>query len=73
MAYTAIVTLDNNLLTHFTFYATHDKSAAHDRALEMWKDKNSSHGANLPEWGDPFARIVAIIPGFHEPFTAIGA
>ena len=73
MAYTAIVILDNNLLTHFTFDAPHDRAAAHDRAREMWDDKNSSHGANLPEWGHPFARIVAIVPGYHEPFTTVGA
>ena len=72
MAYTAIVILDNNFLTSFTFDAPHDRGAAYARALEMWGDKNSPRGATLPEWGHPFARVAAIVPGYHEPFTTVG-
>lgn len=72
MAYTAIVILDNNFLTHFTFDAPHDRAAAHDFAREMWDDE-SRRSPDLPEWGHPFARIVAIVPGYHEPFTTVGA
>ena len=69
MAYTAIVIKENLFLSSFIFDAPHDKSAAYDRAQEMWNNEDSPHGVDLPEWGDPFARVVAVIPGYHEAWS----